>query len=51
MAMITDEQLLNWFSHHPPIDDQADKYNAIRSAGYKFAQTIVENTQIGRAHV
>ncbi len=35
------EQLNNWFSYHPPIDDQAERYEKLRAAGKRFAEEIV----------
>lgn len=40
--MSVQEQLNNWFSYHPPIDDQAQRYERIRAAGKVFAETLVE---------
>lgn len=40
--MITQEQLDNWFTHHPP--DTAEKiqaYQMIREAGKAFAEIVV----------
>ena len=34
------EQLDNWFSYHPPIDLQAERYAAIRAAAKTFAETL-----------
>jgi hypothetical protein len=39
--MSVQEKLDNWFSYHPPIDDQAERYAAIRAAGKTFAETII----------
>ncbi len=36
------EKLDNWFSYHPPIDDQSQRYAAIRSAAKVFAQKLME---------
>src|SRR4029077_17157166 len=42
---ITQEQLENWFTHHPPeTQDQIDTYQAIREAGKAFAEVIVQQT-------
>lgn len=39
--MITDEQLENWFTHHPPQSPaDVDDYKQIREAGLKFALLI-----------
>ena len=40
--MSEQEQLNNWFSYHPPIDDQAQRYEQIRAAGKAFAEKLVE---------
>lgn len=47
--MITDDQLRNWFSYHPPtesIDPAAvsASYDRIRAAGLAFARVLVEET-------
>lgn len=42
--MITDEQLANWFTHHPPQGMQAEQYAKIRQAGRFFAEVIRDNT-------
>ena len=39
--MSTHEKLNNWFSYHPPIDDQARRYEQIRAAGRAFAEQLV----------
>lgn len=42
MPKITEEQLENWFSHHPPLDEQTvAAYETIRAAGRDFARTII----------
>ena len=40
--MSVQEQLNNWFSYHPPIDDQAQRYERIRAGGKVFAELLVE---------
>lgn len=40
--MSTEELLTNWFSYHPPIQDQAQRYAALRQAGLEMAKRIVE---------
>jgi hypothetical protein len=42
--MITKEMLDNWFRHHPPVGDQAERYIEIRDAAKVFAECIVKNT-------
>jgi hypothetical protein len=39
--MSIQEQLNNWFSYHPPIADQAGRYERIRAAGKVFAEVLV----------
>lgn len=39
---ITDEQLENWFTHHPPGTEDIPKFQAIRYAGKDLARAIVE---------
>jgi hypothetical protein len=36
----TKEDLENWFTYHPPIDDQAARYESIRGEAHAFARTI-----------
>jgi len=36
--------LENLFTYHPPKNDQAERYEALRDAGRQFAETIVELT-------
>ena len=40
--MSTSEKLNNWFSYHPPIEDQAQRYEQIRAAGKVFAEKLAE---------
>lgn len=43
--MITDQDLRNWFTYHPPKDeDQKAAYILIRDSGYAFASCIMNNT-------
>ena len=42
--MITDAQLDNWFTYHPPSPDQTKQYVMIRDAARNFAGTILHNT-------
>ena len=43
--MITEANLTNWFTYHPPADDgQKAAYEAIRNAGLLFAECIVAHT-------
>lgn len=45
MPKITDEQLDNWFTHHPPLEQATiDAYETIRRAGRAFAAIIIANT-------
>lgn len=39
--MSTAEQINNWFSYHPPIENQAERYERIRAAGKAFAEVLV----------
>lgn len=32
----------NWFQYHPPVGDQAQRYERIRAAGKEFAKVLVE---------
>lgn len=40
---VTQDNLNHWFSYHSPTADQIPKYLAIREAGKKFAEAILEN--------
>lgn len=42
--MITNNDLANWFTFHPPTADQLSKYQNIRDAAHWFAQVITLNT-------
>lgn len=42
--MADDDDLINRFTYHAPKNDQAERYEAIRSAGLKFAKLINEHT-------
>lgn len=44
---MTEEQITNWFTHHPPTGDQVGKYENIRRAGFLFAKIILEDTPPG----
>ena len=47
--MIHDEQLKNWFTHHPPTDERTvESYEAIRAAGLAFATVIRDLTPPSR---
>ena len=41
MTKITTEQLYNWFVHHPPSGDHAERHAAIRDLGFELASVIV----------
>ena len=41
---ISQDNLDNWFTYHPPTNDQKIRYEAIREAAKAFATVIVENT-------
>jgi hypothetical protein len=43
MAIHADD-LLNWFTHHPPGPDDLRRYEAVREAGKALAAAIVDNT-------
>jgi len=45
MAVLDQATLDNWFTHHPPTDDEIKAYEAIRVAGRILAETIVKHTQ------
>lgn len=40
--MATSQQLENWFTHHPPMENQPQRYQDIREAGKRFANLINE---------
>lgn len=39
--MITQANLDNWFTYHPPLTGQGDLYTELRAAGKAFAEAIV----------
>lgn len=41
---LTDEDLSQMFTYHPPDLDQIPKYGAIRSAAFEFAHVLLANT-------
>jgi hypothetical protein len=41
---MTDAELRNWFTYHPPTTGQQDKYVNIREAALRFAQVVAQNT-------
>ena len=45
--MITDEQIDNWFTYHPPSQDQTHAYNRIRDQGRKLAFVIRDSCPPG----
>ncbi len=44
---ITDADLRNWFTYHPPTSEQQVKYVAIRDAALNFARILLNNTPQG----
>lgn len=42
--MITDEQLVNWFSYHIPIGNQSEFYERINKAALAFAREVLACT-------
>ena len=40
--MTMQEKLDNWFTYHPPLDDQHERYAQIRAAGKQFAEKLAE---------
>lgn len=42
--MVTKENLDNIFTYHPPVNDDPQRYEAIRTAGKALARVILENT-------
>lgn len=45
---ITNDQLHNWFTHHPPrTGDTVEKYRRLRDSGFDFALRIVNETPPG----
>lgn len=44
---MTNKELDNLFSHHPPKGNQVERYNDIREAGRLFAQVVVDSTPPG----
>lgn len=44
---ITDADIDNWFTHHPPKGDQVDRFQAIRLEAKSLARAILNNTPPG----
>jgi hypothetical protein len=44
---MTNKELDNLFSYHPPKGNQVERYNDIREAGRLFAQVVVDSTPAG----
>ena len=42
--MMSDGDLENWFTHHPPTHSQVPQFGAIRAAALAFARVVVEHT-------
>lgn len=38
------DKLDNWFSHHPPTPEQAERYERLRAAAKAFAEVIARET-------
>ena len=46
--MISEETLKNWFTYHPPVDDEQEgHYVMIAIAGSNFARMIMDETPHG----
>lgn len=41
---ITPDQLDNWFTYHSPTPEQLPQFQAIREAGKRLAEAIVDNS-------
>lgn len=41
-----DERLDNWFTYHPPSEDQIPRYAALRNAARAFSTVILDNVPI-----
>ncbi len=44
---MTEKELDNLFSYHPPKGNQVNRYNDIREVGRLFAKTILDSTPPG----
>lgn len=42
--MITQNELNNWFTYHPPKDDQQERYVKIRDKAKEFAEVLLAST-------
>lgn len=42
--MVSTNDLNNWFTYHPPIGDQQERYVKLREKAKEFAQLILECT-------
>ena len=47
-VMISYEDLDNWFTYHPPTEEQRECYERLRDAAKQFAEVIVDNTPTGK---
>ena len=47
MPQVTERDIENWFTFHPPTGQQQQKYEAIRAAAKELALTIYHNTPQG----
>ena len=45
--MITNQDIENWFTYHPPSVDDAEKYEKLRKKARKLAISIIELTPSG----
>lgn len=43
---LSDDDLKNRYSHHPPKGDQAERYAKIRAAALEFAKTVRDLTPL-----
>lgn len=48
MQGITQDELDNRFTYHPPKDDQAERYASIRQAAKGFAAFVIRQTPTSR---
>lgn len=49
--MITEQDLNEYFSHHPPNNHQIIKYQRIRDAAKEFAKVLIQNTNAGEDQI
>ena len=47
MRAITQRDLDNWFTYHPPTEDQRERYELLRAKAKEFAEEVLRLTSPG----